>query len=294
MVMAKDETLPPPLWPNAGRNMSGYKSPELLFDDNFDKGFGNWRNHQGGNDINPPISRTSLRAFDGSSKSLMLSTGPRPNNSTNGAKTGNCGTYNNMSRWVNSGLVEFQAWYTLGGTDLDQSPHNLLFGIDTQYWDDTSRGFYRLMCRRWTGGDTASAFPAVAPTWGLVDDNAAQVVIPAMDGNPAPPYPGDNENKMNWNYVSLTVDLDYMNADGGKGRYHSAQIGPYTYDLTKLNAGRGKQRPQTASSVGAGSFAGGLNFGLALGNRSVYKAKGPSWLLIGRARGLWYPKAEGQ
>lgn len=291
MPIARDESLAPPLWPNGSRNRSGYLPPEILFDDNFDRGFGNWRNHQSGNSINPPISRTSLRAFNGSSKSLMMSTGPRPQNSTNGAKTGTCSTYNNMSRWVNSGLVEFQSWYTVGGFDLDQSPHNLLFGIDTQQWDDKSRGFYRLMCRRWTGGDTSALKESVEPTWGLVDDKAGQVVIPAMDGSPAPVYPGDNENKMNWNYVSLTVDLDYVGADGYKGRYHQAQIGPYVYDLTQLGAGRGKQNPQVASSVGAGSFAGGLNFGMSLGNRSVYKASGPSWLLCGRARGLWYPKA---
>lgn len=290
MPLARDESLAPPLWPNGSRNRTGYAPPEVLFDDNFDKGFGNWRNHQGGNDVNPPISRTSLRAFDGSSKSLMMSTGPRPNNSTNGAKTGNCGTYNNMSRWVDNGLVEFQAWYTVGGTDLDQSPHNLLFGIDTQAWDDKSRGFYRLMCTRWQGGDSASANTGITPQWSLVTDTAGRVVIPEQAGVPAPVYPGDNENKMNWNYVSLTVDLDFKGEDGYKGRYLRAQIGPHSYDLTKLGAGRGKQNPQINSSVGAGSFAGGLNFGMGVGNRSVYKALGPSWLLCGRARGLWYPK----
>lgn len=291
MVMARDESLAAPKWPDGHRNVSGFKPPELIFDDNFDKGFGNWRNHQGGSTIYPPISRTSLRAIDGSSKSLMLSTGPRPQNSTNGATTGSCSTYNNLSRWVNDGLVKYEAWYTIGGLDLAQSPHNLLFAIDTQSWDDTNRAFYRIMCRRWVGGDIAGPNGEPTPVWSVLNDKGEHVNVVAQGSTPAPPYPGDNENKMNWNYFSMTVDLGYKNTDGSLGRYLEMQVGPYTYDLLPLNVGRGKTNPQIVSSVGSGSFAGGLNFGISLGNRSVYKAKGPSWLLLGRARGLWYPKA---
>lgn len=287
MPLARDESLNPPLWPNGHRNRTGYAPPEVLFDDNFDKGFGNWRNHQGANLVNPPISRTAIRAFDGSSKSLMLSVGGRPQNGNN-IKSASCSTYNNLSRWVDSGVVKGEWWYTLGGADLDTNPGNILFGIDTQQWDDKFRGFYRLMCRRFTGpADNVSR----VNEWALVNDEASHVVIPAMGDNPRPPYPGDNENKMNFNYVSLSIDLDYMNPDGGRGRYLEAQIGPYKYDLTNLGAGRGKQNPQVASAVGAGSFAGGLNFGMSLQNRTVISPKGPSWLLIGRARGTWYPKA---
>lgn len=287
MPIARDESLAPPLWPNGHRNKGGYAPPEIIFDDNFDTGFGNWRNHQGGNLVNPPISRTAMRAFNGSSKSLMLSTGSRPQNGTN-IKSASCSAYNNLSRWVDTGLVKGEWWYTLGGADLDNSPGNILFGIDTQQWDDKFRGFYRLMCHRFTG---PAENVVRSDSWALVDDKATRVDIVAQGGNPVPPYPGDNENKMNWNYVSLTVDLDYMNPDGGRGRYHEAQIGPYSYDLRNLGAGRGKQNPQVKSSVGAGSFAGGLNFGCAIQNRTVYTPAGPSWLLIGRARGVWYPKA---
>lgn len=288
MPIARDETLPPARWPNGNRNKTGYAPPEILFDDNFDKGFGNWRNHQGANTANPPVSRTALRAFDGSSKSLMLSVGSRPQTAT--IKSASCSTYNNLSRWVDNGMVKGEWWYTIGGSDLDNSPGNVLFGIDTQSWDDKWRGFYRLMCHRFTGpADNAVR----VNQWALVDDSAARVPIPAQGDNPVPPYHGDNENKMNWNYVALSVDLDYKNADGSRGRYHEAQIGPYKYDLTRLGAGRGKQNPQVASAVGAGSFAGGLNFGCSIQNRTVYTPTGPSWLLIGRARGTWYPKAEG-
>lgn len=288
MPIARDESLTPPHWPNGHRNKGGYGPPEIIFDDNFDKGFGNWRNHQGGNQIDSPISRTALRAFNGSSKSLMLSTGARPANGT--IKSGSCSTYNNMSRWVNGGLVKFETWLTLGGADLDNSPHNFMIGIDTQQWDDKGRGFYRLMCRRFRGGDpdtTRSNY------WALTGDapNPGIFEIPAQGSNPVPPYPGDNENKMNWFYVSMTVDLDHVNPDGGLGRYHEVEIGPYKYDVRNLGAGRGKQSPQMNSSVGAGPFTGGLNFGLGLGNRSVVTAAGPSWLLVGRTRGLWYPKA---
>lgn len=291
MPIARDESLTPPVWPNGHRNRGGHKPPEVLFDDDFDKGFGNWRNHQGGNVIDAPLSRTALRAFGGSSKSLVLSTGARPANGN--IKSAACSAYNNTSRWVDSGMVKFEAWLTLGGADLDQSPHNFMIGIDTQEWNDVHRGFYRLICRRFRGGDQAGPLER-SNYWALTGDipDKGTFEIPAMNGNPAPPYPGDNENKMNWFYVSLTVDMDYMNPDGGRGRYHEVQIGPYTYDVRNLGAGRGKQAPQLKSSVGAGPFTGGLNFGLGIGNRSVYNAAGPSWLLCGRARGLWYPNSD--
>lgn len=291
MPLARDESLSPAKWPNGHRNKAGHLPPEVLFDDNFDKGLGNWRNHQGGNVTQPPISRTSLRAFDGSLKSMMLSVSGRP--ASGDIRSGETSTYNNLSRWVDGGKVKFETWLTLGGADLDNSPAQFMIGIDTQRWDDTSRGFYRMVCKRFPAGPDTNGPRTRENHWVLVDDKAAQVRIPAMNGNPVPPYPGDNENKMNFNYVSLTVDLDHVGEDGAKGRYYEAQIGPYVYDLTGLGAGRGKQNPQMISSVGGGPFSGGLNFGISLQNRGAYIAPGPSWLLIGRARGTWYPKAEG-
>lgn len=290
MPLARDESLSPAKWPNGHRNKAGHLPPEVIFDDNYDKGLGNWRNHQGGNITQPPISRTALRAFDGSSKSMMLSVSGRP--SSGDIRSGETSTYNNLSRWVDNGKVKFEVWYALGGVDLDNSPNQFMFGIDTQQWDDSSRGFFRMLCKRFPAGADSNTVRARDNHWLLVDDKAGTVRIPAMNGNPAPPYAGDNENKMNFNYASLTVDLDHVGADGARGRYHEAQIGPYTYDLTGLDAGRGKQNPQMISSVGGGPFSGGLNFGISLQNRGGYISTGPAWLLIGRTRGTWYPKAE--
>ncbi|MBM4634501.1 hypothetical protein A6411_10670 [Prescottella equi] len=288
MVLAKNEVMRPARWPDANRKRPGFTEPQVLYDDNFDEGFSSWRDHIGGSTAIAPLSRTALRAIEGSSHSLVISTGPRPNATGIVTNHASAGSYRNMSRWADNGLVKLEYWYTLGGCDIDNGPNSFFFGLDTQQWDDTSRGFFRLTCRRFIGPGSA---PTRSNTWALTNDSGDQVVIPAQGSTPAPPYPGDNENKMNWNYAALTVDLDAPGADGARGGYVEAQIGPYKYDLTGLGAGRGKQAPQMVSDVGAGPFSGGFNPGIGMTNNTVYPVSGPSWLLLGRARGIWYPRS---
>ncbi|WP_156448391.1 hypothetical protein [Mycobacterium sp. NAZ190054] len=281
--MAADETLPPPRWPDSGRNRGGFQPPEVLFDDNFDQGFCGWRDHQGAAFAYAPLSRTALRTLDGSSHSLVLSTGARPNSSAN-IPHAEVSAYKNLSRWVDSGLVKFETWIAQGGADLDNSPNSWFIGIDTQRWDNSSRGFFKLRFRKFTGSGEA---PVRSDQWALTNDVGSFVNL-----SPNPPNAGDNENKMNFNYIALTVDLDtVVSSDGAPGSYHEAQVGADVYDLTGLGAGRGKQNPQIGSSVGAGSFAGGLNFGIGMTNNTVHTAAGPSWLLVGRVRGTWYPRS---
>lgn len=286
MAIARDESLSPPRFPDARRKRTGYQAPEVLFETNFKDGFGGFRDHVHGAGNDAPLSLTSWRTDDNSPNALMLSVGARP--STDAIRSGRCSTYKNLQRDIDSGLMEIQVWMALGGADLDNSPNDFMIGLDSQNWYDEWRTFGRLMCRRFSGPDV-NGHRERADVWTITDDKANAVIIPDQ-GEGAPPYPGDNENKGNIFMTSLTMDFDHVNADGSRGRYHSALIGGRRYDLTGLGAGRGKQNPQINSSVGAGSFAGGLNIGIGLGNRTVYRAAGPSWLAVTKVRLLNHQK----
>lgn len=287
MAIARNETLTPPRFPNGRRKRADYLDPEVLFETNFKDGFAGFRDHQGGNAADNPLSLTSWRTDDTSPFALMLSTSSRP--SSGSIRSGACSAYKNMQRDTETGLMELQVWMALGGADLDQSPHNFMIGLDSQSWYDKDRTFGRLMCRRFSGADTNEPRPR-DNQWSVTNDAGDPVNI-TDQGSGAPAYPGDNENKGNIFMVSLTMDFDHIGTDGGRGRYHSAVIGGKTYDLTKMPVGRGKQNPQINSSVGAGSFAGGLNIGIGLGNRGAYRAAGPSWLAVTKVRLLNYQKA---
>lgn len=286
MAIARNETLHPPRFPNGRRKRPEYQEPEVLFETNFKEGFAGFRDHQGGNDVYAPLSLTSWRTDDTSPHALMLSTSGRPQ--TGAIRSGNCSTYKNLQRDTDTGLMEVQVWMALGGADLDQSPNDIMIGLDSQNWYDEWRTFGRLMCRRFSGADS-NAPRERSDTWAVVDDNAKQVEIPDQ-GEGRPAYTGDNENKGNIFMTSLTMDFDHVNPDGSRGRYYEAHIGGRTYDLTGLGAGRGKQNPQIESSVGGGSFAGGLNIGIGLGNRTAFRAAGPSWLAVTKVRLLNYQK----
>lgn len=286
MAIARNETLPPARFPNGRRKRAEYMEPEVLFETNFKEGFAGFRDHVHGAANDAPLSLTSWRTDDNSPQALLLSTSDRP--STANIRSGRCSTYKNLQRDVDSGLMEVQVWAALGGSDLDNSPNDFMIGLDSQNWYDEWRTFGRLMCRRFSGPDVNGPRER-ANVWTVTNDSGDGVIIPDQ-GKGRPAYPGDNENKGNIFFVSLTMDFDHVNPDGSRGRYYSANIGGQDYDLTKLGAGRGKQNPQINSSVGAGSFAGGLNIGLGLGNRTVYRAAGPSWLAVTKVRLLNYQK----
>lgn len=293
MALTKDR----PRFPD-GHNAAG----ETLFDDTFANGLALWRDHMSGTTPTAPISLSTLRSWDGSPYSMMLSTSRRRNSGPVAAAT--CGTYRNMGRDVDTGKVRFEAWVALGSplnstSDTVNTVNSWFLGIDTQTWDDASRGFYRLTAQIRTGPDSTSV---ISNAWTLRADSGESVYL-ARDGSgstavPAqsPPMAGPNEFKLNFFRVALWVDLSAVRStDGAAGAYHRAEMGNRSYDLRTLvdstgaAIGRGKQTPQTGSAVGGGSFAGGLNFGFGLTNRTATDIAYPPILLVGRARATWFP-----
>lgn len=253
------------------RGLHRWPDTDVLFDDAFDAGFCGWRDHMGGSTPQAALGLTSHPVYSGS-YALKLSTS-RKRSTVNAAI---CSAYKNVSRFVDSGKVTYEVMLTVGGADLDEGPTNFALCIDTQLWDNSARGFYNLICRRF-GGSTQTR----VNEWAIISDDGTQIIFDSLATGA--PMPGDNENKMNWGYYRLTIDLS---ANGGLGGYHEAQIGNRVYDLRSLGAGRGAQSPQTSSSVGAGSFAGGLNFGITMVNRNTVDV-GPDWVVVDRARGVW-------
>jgi hypothetical protein len=295
MALGTAEDQKPARWPDGNRKKGGWGRPQELFDDRFNHSFNGWRQHMGGDSSNPPLSLTDIRTDSNSERALWITVGSRPNRSTAPSiLSGNSTAYKNLSLFEQHGLIKFEAWFAVGGTNLDKAPQQVFIGMDTQRYDNGSRGNYRLTNRRYTGNVSTGTL-ARADTWAITGDTENSVLIPdATTPNGNPFTVGDNENKMNVFHVSLTQDLDAAaSSDGKPGGYLEAEINGRKYDLRGLGAGRGKQAPQITSGVGAGSFAGGSNFGIGLNNQTVDNEDGPSWLVVTRARALWYPRLEG-
>lgn len=254
---------------------------KLLFHDTFDTGFCGWRDHIAStNQPSAPLGLSTHPTGPGR-YALELTTSA----TTSAGQDGTCTGYKNMTRPVDTGLVVFSAMLAYRGAADQAAPRSIFMGMDCQAWDDSSRGFAKLTLQRWVG----TAPDAFTPKWSLTDDSGNFVDVPASAAvSPSkrvlPAVPGWNENKANWFWVTLAYDLGTIpagSADGLPGGYAWAQIGNNTYDLTGLGAGRGAQTPQTVN-FGGTSFAGGLNFGLGLTNRTA-TADGPASLICGEA-----------
>lgn len=223
------------------------QSGKVLFHSTFENGFDGWRDHYGFKSPYPPVSLTSYPVFSGA-HALLLSTPDLPY-AQNPQRS--FSSYKNLTRFFDTGLVSFSGYFTHGSGRKAFAWSNWGIGVDTQKYDDSSRGFYKLVCRDRGGSNY--------PAWYITDDSGNQVVIPNSGTNTA----GENENKFNFDYVRLTIDLS---ANGGLGGYHEAQINNKVFDLTTLGAGRGLQTPQagdmTTSDGRYASYAGGLNCGI--------------------------------
>lgn len=293
MALGTAEDQQPALWPDGSRKKAGYGRPQVIFDDRFDKSFCGWRQHMDGDRINPPLSLTDIRSYSGSRTALMIPVSDRPARQTAPAIiTGENNTFKNLQLDVASGLLKFEAWIALGGSNLDRAPQQWFIGMDTQRWDEyQGRGFYRLYNKRFTGNVSTGNLTRV-DAWQITSDTGGVWIdVPDAGSRIGRPWTvGDNENKLNVAHYSLTQDLDATaTGDGRPGGYREAEIAGKAYDLRGLGAGRGKQFPQTVSGVGAASFAGGFNCGIGINNQTVDNEDGPSYLIVTRARCLWYP-----
>ena len=219
---------------------------KLLFHDTFDDGFNGWRDHYHGAGPAPALSLTSYPVFSGS-HSLMIGCAAAPaDDYADGWAPGYAAAaFKNLSRYYDGNLVTFSCYLTHGSDDSSAALGGFWLMIDTQSWDSTHRSFFKLQVKRdSSSGKRTLSISGNDDSWKIVHDGADFLA-------------GDNQNKFNFDWLSLTIDLD---ANGGKGGYSSCQINNHTFDLTNAEAGTANEPPQTGRTID--SFAGGLNFGV--------------------------------
>lgn len=242
-----------------------FPASDVLFYDNFETGFCGWRDHISGNVAQAPLGLASHPTYSGGF-SLAVTTAQ----TRSGNHGGSVAAYKNTTRNHDTGVLEFGGWFAFGGITEQASPRSFLIGIDAEKWDASSRFFAKLQLERWIG----SGPDVYTPRWVVIDDSGNSVPITNA------PVVGWNENKWNFQYLALRMDLG---ANGGLGGYLSADIGGVTYDLTGLGAGRGAQSPAAQSSP----FNGGLNFGISMSNRTATD-DGPATLFADDLRAIHY------
>jgi hypothetical protein len=215
---------------------------KVLFHDTFDDGFNGWRDHYGLAPC-PSLSLTSYPVFSGS-HALMIGCSAAPDDGyTDGWASGaNALAVKNLSRYYDGRMVTFSCYLAHGTDESTASLGGYWLMIDTQAWDNSHRSLFKLMVNR--NPETGNRSLAIT------DDNANPVYVHTG----AELFSGDNENKFNFDWISLTVNLD------GSGGYHSCQVNNQAFDLTKLAGQNAKEPPQKGASIE--SFAGGLNFGV--------------------------------
>lgn len=205
------------------------------------------------------ISTTTRISLDG--HCLYMPLADRPvTPTTNGEKKlqGSWGTA--LKRLVNyhpHGLKSFSAFIATGSGGNANEPAwaAWTFGMDIQRADNSTRGFFKAVHKY----DEATG----ATVWYVSSDSGRLIKIPGSESA----YTGENENKLNLDYVRLTIDED---ANNGTGGYYELQVGAKLFDLRGLGAGRGKQEPQAGDWLA--DYRGGCNPLIAMDQRSVGKA----------------------
>jgi hypothetical protein len=219
----------------------------VLVHDTFDDGFNGWRDHYDGRGPSTALSLTSYPVFSGS-HALMVGCAAAPDDGyTDGWAPAAAAAIKNLSRYYDARLVTFSCYLTHGSDDSTASLGGYFLMIDTQSWDDSRRSLFKLQISRKASSGSR--------TLSIIGDDDKWVDVYSGTDFVA----GDNENKFNFDWLSLTVDLD---ANEGAGGYHSCQVNKRTFDLAKLSAGSAKEPPQRGKTID--SFAGGLNFGVAV------------------------------
>ncbi|MHA3021275.1 hypothetical protein ACXPWS_13575 [Mycobacterium sp. BMJ-28] len=245
MALAKDEAT----GAGRGRNLDTHPPGKVLYRSDFDTGFDGWTNHWSGYRPYPIISRTSEICLRGS-HSLMLSTGEHASPVSNDVSNG-CSAFKRLARHDEYRYHHFSAFLALGVGGFTGSWASFVMMIDTQAWDNSQRSFYQLAC--------FYSAPPVYPKFAIVDNSAGWHDITSPNSHHR--IVGNNDNKQNFFYVRLTVDLQ---ANSGLGGYKELQVGPQVFDLTGVGGQSAATAPQTDGTNYITDFNGGFNLGAAI------------------------------
>lgn len=256
MAIAKESTLAGGL---ARQSDQQVQNGQVLFHSTFEHGFEGWRDHYDGTHPYPCVSLTSYPVMHGG-HALMISTGGETYNAASAYN--DASTYKNLSQFQVAGKkVSFSGFFAIGGEGGAFAAQAWGLMFDIQAWDNSWRSFFKLRCKD-RNGQGSDASP---PAWFVsVDgDGNNDLVIPGTGSKTA----GENEHKLNFNYVRMTID---MAANNGQGGYYEAQINNQAFDLRNLGAaGAATPRPVEPPQAGSpiDSFAGGFNAGLGITRR---------------------------
>lgn len=192
-----------------------------------------------------PISTTTYPTRSGT-HAMLVPLGDRPYATSAGRKIQGAWqtAIKRLANYREAGLKSLSAHVAIGSGGTQNAPGWSSWGIgfDIQRQDNSTRGFFKAECLyNETTGKTA---------WWITADNKARIQVPGSELS----FIGENENKLNYGYVRLTID---ESANSGKGGYHELQVNSKTFDLRALGAGRGMQTPQAGDWLA--DYRGGFN-----------------------------------
>ena len=248
----------PGLQRNWNQQPTIYPDSTLLFSDDFGDGYDGWTELMDGSVPRPSVARVSYPAMSGGF-ALRLATSALVDPTTNPSAF--AVAIKRLTRFHNTGVVNFDLFWSFGTTDYPNAPKNIEFGFDTQSRSGT-RAYPKF---RWQVVNPSGGAPSYF-TWAIKNDSIAFVNVPGAVYS----FPF-NENKQNYIYSRFRFDL--------VAGYRSMWIYDDYYDLSGLGCGTGAETTVT-------NFNGGLNFYIGLTNNdSAHGAQ--AWVDVDHCRG-WY------
>lgn len=252
MALSKDEGTAAGRGRNLDRRDSVRSGGAVLYRSVFDTGMDGWIDHWNGYGPALVISRTSEMCYRGS-HSLMLSTGEHPSPPADDVSSF-VAAFKRLNRHDAYRYHSVSAYLAVGVGNYNGAWDSFYLYIDTQRQDNANRSFYQVRCSRYINPNHL--------TWMIRGDTGAtpEQKMVAVPGS-AHSFIGNNENKLNFQYVRLTVDLQ---ANSGAGGYKELQVGNQVFDLSGLGAGSSVEPIQGNTGLDIDDFAGGFNIGFGL------------------------------
>lgn len=212
----------------------------------------------------PPIFRNSR------SQGLLVTGFGQESDGYGSSDDGN-GVYLRLDRAREAGTVQTFSGIITPMEQADGAGEFMTIYWDTQAWDDTDRGYFRV---RWN----PTAGPGGNGIWQIFGDNTE---TPAGSSHNAIDIPGavyrlgNNQNKESGTYFAFSIILNTTTpiavpwttankgqAATGMGSYGHFQIGGAIYDLRQLGGGYCRHTPQSGTQEN--TFKGGCNPGLGV------------------------------
>lgn len=244
---------------NARLSTDTYPDTGTLFVDDFTDGFNGWTElyESGTNTPRPALSRVTFPAMSGG-YALRIGTGAVDITKKDGFGE----AIKRLTRIKDTGIVNFDLWWSYGSVGSPNAPGSIDFGFDTQKRDGTTRSTPHF---RWAIVN-APVDGTIVNKWQIMNNAGAVVDVPgAVYIHPF------NENKQNYIYSRFRFDLT--------SGYKTLQVYDDVYDVSGLGGGTGNQSTVTG-------FNNGLNFYVAIYNRTSAVLT-QAWVDLDRCRG-WY------